>query len=352
MRKALTPLYTIIGLVGGMLTAPVAEAQTVLKFQQPQLVEGTAGQVGAGYKFTGVIQASNGQPLTDCIVRIESLSDGVEIVEIDQDDQGKPAAFQPVIEHQKTIGAASVSFSFEFVPHDGNDNPNGKYIFPALAASLSGLKGLGDAQAFAECAIGKNGMVMLSQDSRNLLVAKSGEAFRAQYKWGVDPEEDGRDYPVVFANQSVSGFTLKMGVNSKMSPYEGVSVYEVLMTEAMPAGQMNGNIRFASYKAEEVPVPTWFEKEEPVADSTEELSLKNMKLANNLLVFIPEELVGKKVTIDIQNDKGELRRRIIEEKAPTQILVEIGDLAAGSYKILVQSETKKFTILTIRPSQL
>jgi hypothetical protein len=69
-------------------------------------------------------------------------------------------------------------------------------------------------------------------------------------------------------------------------------------------------------------------------------------------VFIPDEMVQKKVVINIYNQKGELRRKIIEEKAPQQLLLEIGDLAAGSYKIEVQSDDKKFTMLTIRSSQL
>lgn len=352
MLSALAPLYSIAILVVGLFAASAVKAQTPLYFHQPQLIEGTAGQVGARYKFTGVIEASNGQPLTDCIVRIESLSQGVEIVAIDQEESMQEAAFQPVVEHQQTIGAAAVSFSFEFLPHDPTINAGGKYVFPALAASLSGLRGLGDAQAFAECAIGKNGTVLLNKKSRNVLVARSGESFRAQYKWGIEEAKTEIAHPVVFANNEVSGFRLKMGVNSKTSPYQGRSSYEILLTETVPTTATNETIHFASLAESYDAVPVWIDAEEALSDTIKNNTLRNVKLANNLLVFIPDDMIDQKVTIDILNEKGELRRKIIEEKAPAQLLVEIGDLAAGSYKIVVQSEHKKFTMITIRPSQL
>lgn len=101
-------------------------------------------------------------------------------------------------------------------------------------------------------------------------------------------------------------------------------------------------------------LPEWIGDATVVAvqDTSKAKTLKKLPLSNDLLVFIPDEMVQKKVVINIYNQKGELRRKIIEDKAPQQLLVEIGDLAAGSYKIEVQSDDKKFTMLTIRSSQL
>ncbi len=355
MLPALTILYSSLFLLVGTSQAQSPQATTPLYFHHPVLIEGQSGQVGSAYKFTGVISASNGQPLTDCVVRVEALSEGVELQSIDQEESNQLAAFEPVVEHQQTIGAASVSFSFEFVPHDPATNTEGKYIFPALAASLSGLKGLEDAQAFAECAIGKNGRVWVNRESKNIMLARSGDAFRAQYKWSNEDETlSVNAAPVVFANQEVSGFRIKMGVNSKGSPYKGRSVYNLLLTESVPVSQAGNAVHFASMIKKIDMLPEWIGDATVVAvqDTSKTKTLKKLPLSNDLLVFIPDEMVQKKVVINIYNQKGELRRKIIEEKAPQQLLVEIGDLAAGSYKIEVQSDDKKFTMLTIRSSQL
>lgn len=352
MLSALTILYSSLFMLVATLMAQPVQAQTPLYFHHPVLIEGEAGQVGAAYKFTGVITASNGQALTDCIVRVEALSEGVELISIDQQESGQLAAFEPVVEHQLTIGAAAVSFSFEFSPHDPATNSEGRYIFPALAAALSGMKGLEDAQAFAECAIGKNGRVWVKRDTKNILVARSGDAFRAQYKWNEDEVASLKAVPVVFANQEVSGFRIKMGVNSKGNPYNGRTVYNLLVTESDPFNQDGTAVHFTSLVEKIEQLPEWIEPDEAewLQDTTR--TLKKLSLSNDLLVFIPDEMVQKKVIINIYNQKGELRRKIIEEKAPQQVLVQIGDLAAGSYKIEVQSDEKKFTMLTIRSSRL
>jgi hypothetical protein len=355
MLPALTILYSSLFLLVGSLKAQSQQAKTSLYFHHPVLIEGEFGQVGAAYKFTGVISASNGQALTDCVVRIEAISEGVELKSIDLEESNQLAAFEPVVEHQQTIGAASVCFSFEFKPHDPATNMDGKYIFPALAASLSGLKGLEDAQAFAECAIGKNGRVWLNKEAKNVLIARNGDAFRAQYKWSTEEEPLSlSSTPIVFANQDVSGFKLKMGVNSKGSPYRGRSVYNLVLTETVPVNHAGNAVHFASLVKDIDMLPEWIGEDAvtTIQDTNKIRTLKKMPLSNDLLVFIPDEMVQKKVVINIYNQKGELRRKIIEEKAPQQLLVEIGDLAAGSYKIEVQSDEKKFTMLTIRSSQL
>ncbi|WP_290710563.1 hypothetical protein, partial [Flavihumibacter sp. CACIAM 22H1] len=296
MLPTSTALYKILFLLIGFVAVQKLQAQTALYFHNPALINGEPGQVGASYKFTGVITASNGQPLTDCVVRIESLSQGIELLSIDQAESTQEAAFQPVIEHQQTIGAAAVSFSFDFIPHDPSVNNEGKYVFPALAASLSGLKGLGEAQAFAECAIGKNGVVWLNKKNKHVLVARSGEAFRAQYKWGIDGEEMAApETPIVFANSEVSSFKLKMGVNSKTSPFNGRSVCDLLLTESMPVSNVAENIRFASLEENFGAIPEWTEADPCQHDSTKNKQLKNIKLAGNLLVFIPDEMLGKQV---------------------------------------------------------
>jgi hypothetical protein len=353
MFPTLATLYKILFVFIGLLSVQLIQAQSSLYFHNPALIEGEAGKVGARYKFTGVITASNGQALTDCVVRIESLSQGIELLAIDQVESKQQAAFQPVIEHQQTIGAAAVSFSFEFMPHDLNTNKDGRYVFPALAASLSGLRGLGEAQAFAECAIGKNGMVWLNKKNKHVLVARSGEAFRAQYKWGVEEElKANAETPIVFANNEVSSFKLKMGINSKTNPFNGRSVCDLLLTESVPTSNGSETIRFATLVENYDAIPEWMDTLTNEDDSSKNKKLKNIKLADNLLVFIPDEMLDKQVVIDILNEKGELRRKIIEEKAPTQLLIEVGDLAAGSYKIIIHSGDKKITMLTIRPSQL
>ncbi len=357
MKPSLTNLYRSLLTLFAITAFGQVNAQLPLNFNRPALVEGEDLKAGAIYKYTGVIIASNGQPLTDCFVKIETVSPGVELVAIDKEESANLMAFEPVIEHKQTIGAAAVSFSFEFRPHDPAINTEGKYIFPALAASLSGLSGQENAQAFAECAIGKNGSVWMQQENGDVMVARSGEAFRAQYKWNAKKSSASLTADkIVFANQEVSGFKLKIGINSKGNPFVGRTAYNLSLTEALPSTQTNV-VRYVS-RTENLQLPEWIEEEKQTdtLNETKETNdiqqLNKIKLSDDLLVFIPDEMVSNKVMINIYDQKGDLKRKIIEESAPNQVMIKIGDLASGAYKIEIQSGEKKFEMLTIRSSRL
>lgn len=326
-----------------------AQSQSPLYFHSPELIDGEAGKPGATYKFSGVITASNGQALTDCLVRIDAISAGVELLDIDQAESADKGAFQPVIEHQKTIGAAAVSFRFQFVPAEGTLNASGKYTFNTFSAALSGLNGLQNAQQFAECAIGKNAMVMLPKANNQVLVAKSGAALRAQYKW--DAQHAANQEPIVFASKEVSEFKIRVGVNSKMNPWEGKSAYRIALSEQIPVVAAAETIHFTAV-AEQLnaePVTAVEPSEERAADV---LPMQNHHLSENLLVFVPDDMVNEQLTIEILNAKGELKRKLIEDKAPAQLWVSMRNLAAGSYKVQITAGSKKFSMLTIRASQL
>ena len=73
MLPALTILYSSLFLLVGTSVAQSSQATTPLFFHHPVLIERQTGKVGSAYKFIGVISASNGQALIDCIVRVEAL---------------------------------------------------------------------------------------------------------------------------------------------------------------------------------------------------------------------------------------------------------------------------------------
>ncbi|PZR22682.1 MAG: hypothetical protein DI538_28905, partial [Azospira oryzae] len=114
--KQLYPSIKAIFSFALLLMAGVASAQN-LSFNEHSLVNGGDGQKGAEYRFTGVLKNAAGAPVTDCIIRIENISAGVVLKDIDAAGNAENA-FQPVLEHMNTTGPSWIEFSFRFVQHE------------------------------------------------------------------------------------------------------------------------------------------------------------------------------------------------------------------------------------------
>lgn len=104
-----------------------SQAQTdlpKLKFRQPQLVAGIAGQKDVTYKFTDVI------PGVDAFVKIESLVKGAILINIDDSTLGYYDAWQPTVGGPGTYGSSYIKWAIEFKTTSGTI-----YQFPQLDAS-------------------------------------------------------------------------------------------------------------------------------------------------------------------------------------------------------------------------
>ncbi|HOA39220.1 MAG TPA: hypothetical protein PKJ36_12505, partial [Flavihumibacter sp.] len=248
--KLLYPSIKAIFSVMLMVIAGSTSAQN-LSFNAYRLVNGGDGQKGAEYRFDGVVSNAFGQPVTDCIVRIENISAGVQLKNIDATGD---AALQPVVEHMNTTGPSWIEFSFRFVQHQENNFQSIETTLPALAASVYGLNGFDRAQEFVEYDLGNNSQVVYETAVNNLMVSRSGNAFHAENKWGILTAGKNNVEKMSLMNQQVSTFKVKVGINRKNQTWTGTSTYNLELSnnnEALVAAygvQNSNNVTLAGFK--------------------------------------------------------------------------------------------------------
>jgi len=99
-----------------------AKAQCVapaMVWQNPVLISGTAGQVGAKYKFPSVTAGVDG------IIEVLAFNGGATLTDIDDNNYGYSAAWQPVVKTPAVQGASSSYVSFRIEFHDSaTGNPH------------------------------------------------------------------------------------------------------------------------------------------------------------------------------------------------------------------------------------
>ncbi|MBZ5858105.1 hypothetical protein [Flavihumibacter profundi] len=233
---ALAKVFQTLFMLTSLLCVMSVSAQS-LNFSKYELVNGGEGQKGAEYRFTGVINDTKGNPLADCIVRIDGISPGVQLKNIDNPNSADDAAFQPVVEHMNTIGPSWIEFSFSFIPHVAGKNDNDMFQLPLLAASIYGLNGFDKAQEFVECDLGRNSQVIYETEINNLMVTRIGNSYRAENKWGVQTGKMASASifeKFSLLNQQVTGFKVKFGVNRKAQTWAGVSTYNLALSNSAP----------------------------------------------------------------------------------------------------------------------
>uniref|UniRef100_UPI00351717C2 Ig-like domain-containing protein n=1 Tax=Leeuwenhoekiella palythoae TaxID=573501 RepID=UPI00351717C2 len=86
-------------------------------FRDAQLISGTAGQVGAVYRFSNVFSDSP-EPI-DALVRIEALRNGASLASIDVNSQGVENNFQPQLRSSNN-GDQNIEFNITFVESGGS----------------------------------------------------------------------------------------------------------------------------------------------------------------------------------------------------------------------------------------
>lgn len=107
------------------------KAQTIpkLKFKNPLLVAGTAGQVGATYKFSNVFNN------IDAYIKIENIVNGAVLKNIDESSLGYNDAWQPTVGGPGTYGSSYIKWDVRF------DSAGTSYVFPILNASAIDVDG-------------------------------------------------------------------------------------------------------------------------------------------------------------------------------------------------------------------
>lgn len=101
-----------------------------LRFVQPKLVSGTAGQKQAIYEFSNVIEG------VDAFVKIADLKNGAKLVNIDDSTLGYYNAWQPIVGGPSTSGTSYIKWEITFKTSLGID-----YTFPLLDLSAIDIDG-------------------------------------------------------------------------------------------------------------------------------------------------------------------------------------------------------------------
>lgn len=106
-----------------------------MKFVNPVLVSGTAGQVNAKYKFPSVISG------VDAIVKITDLVNGATLTSIDDTTYGYSDAWQPVVKTHSTQAAIEsyISFKVDFV----KSSDSSEHVFICFTLSAIDVDGDG-----------------------------------------------------------------------------------------------------------------------------------------------------------------------------------------------------------------
>jgi hypothetical protein len=235
-RQFLVSTFRFMIALTCMLTFSNLSAQNI-SFTNYKLIGGAAGQKGATYRFTSVTQDVFGKPVADCIVKIESITPGVTLKQINHDAKGNISSFAPEVEYMDINGPSWIEFSFTFVPHN---NPAGQLNYhniPEITTSVSGLNNYGNAQEFAECNLGQGSKVVYDSEITNLMISATGNGYRAENKWGAENNSkaqliDAEKLSIV--NKNISVIKIKIGINRNNNNWSGTSTYKIELKDAGP----------------------------------------------------------------------------------------------------------------------
>ena len=104
-----------LSLILSFIISSQAQVSPNMKFVQPVLLSGTAGQQGAVYKFSNVIEG------VDALVTIDKMINGATLVNIDDTTLGYYNAWQPVVGGPGIIGQSSeIRWRIEFKTKSGS----------------------------------------------------------------------------------------------------------------------------------------------------------------------------------------------------------------------------------------
>lgn len=321
--KQLYPSIKAIFSFALLLMAGVASAQN-LSFNEHSLVNGGDGQKGAEYRFTGVLKNAAGAPVTDCIIRIENISAGVVLKDIDAAGNAEKA-FQPVLEHMNTTGPSWIEFSFRFVQHEENAFQRTITAVPALAASISGLNGFDRAQEFVECDLGTNSQIVYEGEINNMMVTRNGNVYHAENRWGVLVANREK---MSLMNQQITGFKVKMGITRKSQTWSGISRYNLEISNNTPEleaafGPLTKTEPIlASYKIDG-------KKQTAFKGERVEMGTSARQFTTGLKLGLPLNWINKEVVFDIYTAEGQIVRTVIEHKATASVDLDLQDLSNG-----------------------
>ena len=224
--QAIVNLISLAILLAALFFLSSANAQDI-RFANYQLIAGNAGHKGATYRFSAVTKDA----AADCIVKIESMSPGVNLKQLTHNSNGAVSSFQPEVEYMNINGPSWIEFSFTFVPH--NNNQMSLHALPEITTSISGLSNYGIAQEFAECNLGANSKVVYDSEITSLAISSNGYGYRAENKYGPTRKADNEKLSII--NKNVAVIRIKIGINrNNDNNWGGISTYKIELKDVNP----------------------------------------------------------------------------------------------------------------------
>jgi hypothetical protein len=215
-------LWRILLIVLPLLAAKAVVAQN-FNFRNPTRISGTNLQVGAVYRFANVKGG------TDALVRINAMTNGATLDELDRTDDGYGQAFQPAISVPANRNGY-VEFIITFVNSGATTPPQTQPDFAVSAVdvdgSTSGSRRLYEYVAFN---VG-GGFVDFDGITGQVTVSNNGNLFTARNSTGTDfsgMDTANRQFMFSAVNNNVSSFTVRVGIENNFTSEQtrNMSVY-------------------------------------------------------------------------------------------------------------------------------
>jgi hypothetical protein len=215
-------LWRILLIVLPLLAAKAVVAQN-FNFRNPTRISGTNLQVGAVYRFANVKGG------TDALVRINAMTNGTTLDELDRTDDGYGQAFQPAISVPANRNGY-VEFIITFVNSGATTPPQTQPNFAVSAVdvdgSTSGSRRLYEYVAFN---VG-GGFVDFDGIAGQVTVSNNGNLFTARNSTGTDysgMDTANRQFMFSAVNNNVSSFTVRAGIENNFTSEQtrNMSVY-------------------------------------------------------------------------------------------------------------------------------
>ncbi|MBC6490503.1 hypothetical protein ACFSQD_09270 [Flavihumibacter stibioxidans] len=230
-----TIISLLLVLVISVFSATSISAQEI-SFTNYKLISGSAGQKGAIYHFASVTKNAFGNAEADCIVKIENITPGVVLKQLNHNSSTNLSTFQPEVEYQSINGPSWIEFSFNFVPHNNTDGA-AAFNLPEITTSVSGLNNYGKAHEFAECNLGRNSQVVYETEITQLMVSATANGYLAENKWGKEFNNQSKSRnteKLSLVNRNISTIRVKIGVNRGNNEWAGNSRYTIELKNSSP----------------------------------------------------------------------------------------------------------------------
>ncbi len=185
----------------------------IYRFQSPTLIEGTDRQVGAKYRFSNVVTG------VDAHVRIDSMTTGITLQNIDRTADGYPEAFQP--EYRISSGRnAYILFTIQFV-QGGTSTPMSQAYVDVSGLDIDGSTSNGNSLYEMNGVDMGGGVCSFNATNSHIVLAQHGTEYRGWnitgFLFGALVDTSANEVMFTVSHVNMSSFKYRVGANNETS---------------------------------------------------------------------------------------------------------------------------------------